>query len=166
MTSSLVAEMRSIISRVLPAWKDAGLDPPVWAMALHPQVVERCEGCGAWGTLIPGDGCPHPTERRGFIEVIALTTIGGETQPLSAGMLAQLLTESMWIAGQVPAIIRRRPVQQPDWPVVAADLILSVGPTLAATDLESTPIYARLAVDLIRRPIVFLCQQRPRCLPR
>ena len=165
MTSNLIAEMRSIISRVLPAWTDAGLDPPAWAMAVHPQVVERCEACGAWGTLIPGDACPHPMDRRGFIEVIALTTIGGETIPLNAGLLGQLLVESMWIAGQVPAIIRRSPVQQPGWPVVAADLILSVGPTVGATDLEATPIYARLAVDLIRRPIVFLCQQRPRCLP-
>jgi hypothetical protein len=166
MTSSLVAEMRSLIARVQPAWDDAGLIPPVWAMALHPQLLERCEACGAWGTLIAGDGCGHPTERRGFVEVIAVTTLGGETLPLSSRLLAELLVESIWLAGQVPAIIRRLPVQQPDWPVVAAELVLSVGPTLTATDLESTPIYARLSVDLIRRPLILLCQKRPGCLPR
>ncbi|MDE3152809.1 MAG: hypothetical protein KGL93_11235 [Gemmatimonadota bacterium] len=166
MTSSLVAEMRAIISMVLPAWGDAGLEPLTWAMALHPQVVERCDACGAWGALVPDPACSHPVERRSYIEVIALTTLGGETLPLSSGVLASLLVESMWLMGHVPAIIRRLPVQQPGWPVAAAELLLHVGPTLTATDLESTPIYARLTVDLIRRPIVLLFQRRPDCLPR
>lgn len=158
--------MRSIISTVLPAWEDAGLDTPAWAMALHPHVVERCDACGAWGALIPAAGCSHPMERRRFLEVIALTTLGGETLPLSAAVVAQLMAESMWLMGQVPAIMRRFPVQQPNGPVAAAELLLHVGPTLAATDLESTPVYARLSVDVIRKPLILLCQQRPRCLPR
>jgi hypothetical protein len=165
MTSSLVAEMRAVMARVKRAWDAAGLHAPVWALALHPMVVERCDRCGSWGELVPGDRCQHGLQHRRFIDALAMTTLGGETVPLSAALLKQLLVANLWLSGRVPGSIRRLPVQDPHAPVTAAELMLLVAPSLRATDLESTPIYARLTADLVRRPLILLTQQRPACLP-
>lgn len=164
-TAGIVESIRETITAVDPAWESADLETPQWGLALHAHEFDHCSVCGSWGTLIPDDCCRHPIVHRDLTSTLAITTLGGEVLPLMPELCTALFPAGLWLMGAVPVTVRALPIQQPRTPMVVAELILSVAARLTATDLEAVRVYARLSVDLARKPLVLLASERPATLP-
>lgn len=163
--------VEAILDAAADAWEAAGKAPPGYAFAIHVGTVPACRACGEWGTdfaVTHGAAapCPHPANGRIERRCFLLTSIGGDTVPLSPMVVKRLEPESIWLAGHTPATLGLGPVYSLIDPVELLYLTQVIVPALDDVAANYAQLRTRIGLDALPRPLVFTSPVRPPHLPR